>query len=168
MITAADIARVLDLAPHPEGGFYRETHRAGELVMTARGPRAASSAILFLVTADSPSRFHRLANDELWFYHGGSRLELTTLLPDGRVETIVLAGAGLLVRDEELTPQAIVPGGVWQAARVAPGEGVDWTLVSCVVTPAFDFEDFELADPDEISAAYPDQAGLIAALSSGR
>jgi uncharacterized protein len=165
MIAAADIIRALDLEPHPEGGFYRETHRAEELVMTPRGPRPASSAILFLITADHPSRFHRLSNDELWLYHGGSRLDVVTLLPDGRSETIKLAGAGLLVRDEELTPQAIVPGGVWQAARVVPGEGVDWTLVSCVVSPGFDFEDFELAEAEEIGAAYPEQAELIAALT---
>ena len=57
-----------------------------------------------------------------------------------------------------------MPGGAWQAARVVPGAGVDWTLVSCIVTPGFDFEDFELADP-EIAAAYPEQAELIAALT---
>jgi uncharacterized protein len=68
MIAAAAIARVLSLEPHPEGGFYRETYRADALVMTPRGPRAASSATLFLVTAEHPSRFHRLANDELWLY----------------------------------------------------------------------------------------------------
>jgi predicted cupin superfamily sugar epimerase len=124
-----------------------------------------SSAILFLVTGDRPSRFHRLASDELWLYHGGSRLELVTLLPDGRGQSTMLAGAGLLVRDEELTPQATVPGDAWQAARVAPGEGVDWTLVSCVVTPGFDFDDFELADPAELRSAYPDQADVVAALS---
>jgi uncharacterized protein len=165
MITAERIAQALSLEPHPEGGFYRETHRAAQLVMTPRGPRAASSAILYLISAAQPSRFHRLANDELWFYHGGTQLELATLLPDGRAEYIRLSGAGTLVRDETLTPQALVPGGVWQAARVLPGEGVDWTLVSCVVTPAFDFEDFELADAAEISAAYPEQAELIAALT---
>lgn len=164
-IAAASIARALDLEPHPEGGYYRETHRSDTLVMTPRGPRSASSAILFLITTDNPSRFHRLYSDEIWLYHGGSRLELATLLPDGRAERIVLAGAGLLVRDEELTPQAIVPKGAWQAARVLTGEGVDWTLVSCVVSPGFDFEDFELADAQEISAAYPEQAELIAALT---
>jgi len=165
MIRAADIASALGLEPHPEGGFFRETHRARELVMTPRGPRAASSSILFLVTAGSPSRFHRLVNDEIWLYHGGSRLELVTLLPDGRAESVMLAGAGLLVRDEAVTPQAIVPAGAWQAARVVPGEGVDWTLVSCVVTPGFDFEDFELGDGAALVGAYPEQAGLITALT---
>ena len=164
-IAAVDIVRALDLEPHPEGGYYRETHRSEELVMTARGPRAASSAILFLITVDSPSRFHRLYSDELWLYHGGSRLELATLLPDGRAERIIVASAALLVRDEELTPQAIVPRGAWQAARVLQGEGVDWTLVSCVVSPGFDFDDFELADAHEISVAYPEEAELITALT---
>lgn len=164
MITAADIVAALDLEPHPEGGLFRETYRAGELVSTPRGVRAASTAILFLVSAASPSRFHRLWSDELWLYHGGCRLELVTLLPDGRDERTVLGGAGLLVRDEELTPQALVPAGAWQAARVLPGEGVDWCLVSCVVTPGFDYEDFELADREELLAAYPDASETIEAL----
>ncbi len=162
---AQQTIQTLRLEPHPEGGFYRETHRSEEMVMTPRGPRAASTTILFLITADRPSRFHRLANDELWFYHGGARLELTTLLPDGRVEVIVLSGAGMVVRDDESTPQAVVPGGVWQGARVLPSDGVDWALASCVVTPGFDFEDFELAEREEISAAYPDQTEVIAALT---
>jgi uncharacterized protein len=165
MVTSADIARVLSLEPHPEGGFYRETYRADELVATPRGSRAASSAILYLVTAGGPSRFHRLVNDEIWCYHGGSLMELVTLLPDGRAQSTTLAGAGTLVRSQELTPQALVPGGAWQAARVVPGAGVDWTLVTCIVTPAFDFDDFELATAVELSVAYPEQAELIAALT---
>lgn len=165
MITSISIATALDLVPHPEGGFYRETYRADDLVMTARGPRSSCTAILFMVAAGSPSRFHRLSSDELWLYHGGCRLELTLLLPDGRAETVVLGGAGLVVGDEATTPQALVPAGTWQAARVLPSEGVDWSLVSCVVTPGWDRADFELALRDELLVAYPDQAELIASLA---
>ncbi len=76
---AARLASVLGLEPHPEGGWFRETYRAAREVETARGPRPASTAILFLVTPGSPSRFHRLASDELWVFQGGDPLELVTL-----------------------------------------------------------------------------------------
>ena len=133
--------------------------------MTARGPRSASTAILFLLTMDRPSRFHRLVFDELWMYHDGAVIELLTLLPDGSSGRALLAGPGQALHSGLLTPQTIVPGGCWQAARVAPGEGVDWGLVSCVVSPGFVYEDFELADRDDLLAAYPTQAEVIAALT---
>ena len=164
-ITLVDVVAALDLEPHPEGGYFRETYRAEHEVVTARGQRAASSAILFLIGIGHPSRFHRLTSDELWLFHGGARLELCTLLPDASTETVVLGGAGLVVGSESVTPQAIVPAGAWQAARVLPTEGVDWSLVSCVVTPGFDYADFELADPDLLLVAWPDAADLIRALT---
>jgi len=165
-ITIPDVVAALDLEPHPEGGYYRETFRSEELVITPRGPRAASTAILFLIADSSPSRFHRLVADELWLYHGGARLELTTLLPDTRVERVVLGGAGLVATDAEVTPQAIVPGGVWQGARVLVGEGVDWVLVSCVVTPGFDFADFELAEREALLVGWPDAEERILELTA--
>jgi predicted cupin superfamily sugar epimerase len=166
VIPADRIAADLGLEPHPEGGYFRETYRAAENVATPRGLRSLATAIFFLVTADGPSRFHRLASDELWLHDGGARLELLTLMPDGGAERVVLAGAGRLSSGEEVTPQAIVPAGAWQAARVLPSEGgVDWTLVTCVVTPGFDYADFELADAAELVVAYPEQAEVIGALT---
>lgn len=165
VITLVDVVAALDLEPHPEGGYFRETYRAGEQVVTARGPRTASTAILFLIGLGHPSRFHRLASDELWLFHGGARLELCTLLPDASAETVVLGGAGLVVGSESVTPQAIVPAGAWQAARVLPTEGVDWSLVSCVATPGFDYADFELAARESLLVTWPDQAELIGALT---
>jgi uncharacterized protein len=165
---AADIARMLSLAPHPEGGYFRETYRSDRLVATPAGPRPASTGILFLVTAASPSRFHRLRSDELWLYHAGTSLELAALLPDGSSERVVLGGAESLIQSEDASPQAIVPRGVWQAARVlaAEGESEDaWTLVSCVVTPGFDYADFELGDRKELVAAYPMAAELVRELT---
>ena len=165
-ISIPDVVAALDLEPHPEGGYYRETFRSEELVMTPRGPRPVSTAILFLVAETSPSHLHRLASDELWLYHGGARLEVTTLLPDGRVETIVLGGAGLVAEQPETTPQVIVPAGAWQGARVLVGQGVDWVLVSCVVSPGFDFADFELAERDELLVGWPDAEEAIQALTA--
>jgi uncharacterized protein len=164
-ITIVDVVAALDLEPHPEGGYYRETYRSDERLETERGPRPAATAILFLVSAEHPSRFHRLTSDELWLFHGGARLELTMLLPDARVEPVLLGGAGLVVESELITPQAIVPAGAWQGARVLPGEGVDWSLLTCMVTPGFDFADFELADREQLLVAWPDRAELIDALT---
>ena len=168
MILADDIARALSLEPHPEGGFFRETFRSNELVATPTGPRPAATGILFLVTAARPSRFHRLRSDELWLHHAGAPLELVALLPDGSSERVVLSGADALLENEGISPQAIVPRDAWQAARVLAEQGGSeeaWTLVSCVVTPGFDYADFELGDREELSAAYPLHAELVRELT---
>ncbi len=171
------MAARLGLEPHPEGGWFRETYRSGEAVQTTRGTRAAATAILFLVTAASPSRFHRLAADELWVFQGGLPLELITLDADGEAVVRVLGDAGSRAG---ALPQALVPAGAWQAARVAaaaPGDPAGarpddepvaerrWSLVSCVVTPGFEYDDFELAARDDLLRLCPRQADLIVALT---
>jgi len=157
---APEIVSRLGLAPHPEGGFYRETYRAPLRVATPRGERDAATAILFLVTAASPSRFHRLASDELWLWQGGAPLELLTLGDGGPRRRLLgppdRAGAA---------PQALVPAGEWQAARLAAGASPDWALVACLVAPGFDPADFELARREELTARFPEQAALVRALT---
>lgn len=169
--TAAELAATLGLEPHPEGGFFRETYRAAETVATPRGERATSTAILFLLTPSSPSRFHRLLSDELWVFQGGRPLELVTLGVDGDARRRRLGAPGA----SGAAPQALVPAGAWQAARVAVSEADDavvtstderaWSLVTCVVTPGFDFADFELGRRDELTRLCSGQAELIAALT---
>ena len=185
--TAARLAASLGLEPHPEGGYYLETYRAAQTLRTPRGERPASTAILFLVTAGSVSRLHRLAGDELWAYHGGLPLELVTISAGGDLERRVLGdleatvpGGGRGAEIDELRvglpegalpwlPQALVPAGSWQGARLAGGPRLPderaWALVSCVVTPGFDFEDFELGDREALLAAWPRHAGLIRELT---
>ena len=127
----------LGLAPHPEGGWYRETWRAAGPVETAYGRRDAATAILFLLQPGQSSRWHRVRSDELWLWQGGGRLELSLGGTAGTAtlrETVVV-GPG----PEDL--QRLVPAGEWQAARPAGDEPV---LVCCVVAPGFDFADFEL------------------------
>lgn len=178
---AADIARRLGLEPHPEGGWFRETYRAAKTVQTARGTRAASTAILFLITPSSPSRFHRLASDELWVFQAGLPLELVTLEEDGIRGRLLGAASAGDPAAAGLLPQALVPAGVWQAARVAPSPDAPpsaaddasgppsgaraWSLVSCLVTPGFAFDDFELARRDDLAPRFPDHAELITALT---
>jgi len=165
--TAAELVATLGLEPHPEGGFFRETYRAAACVETARGERAAVTAILFLVTVDAPSRLHRLASDELWAFQGGLPLELVRLSVFGE-SSVVLgdpSGAGGTARQ----PQALVHAGVWQGARVAGGRRSPaeraWSLVACIVTPGFDRTDFELGRRDELLRLFPSQGDLVAALT---
>ena len=137
------LAEQLDLAPHPEGGWYRETWRAAVSFSPAGydGPRSAATAIYFLLQPGERSRWHVVRSDELWFWHSGGPLELR--LGGAGAEPapgeVVLLGGDLAAGHR---PQVRVPGGVWQSA--VPG-GTAPVLVSCVVAPGFDFADFRLA-----------------------
>lgn len=131
---AAIIAR-LGLAPHPEGGWYRETWRAE----SAAGERAGATAIHFLLEAHQRSHWHRVDAAELWLWHAGSPLSLSITGPDGPAAHHVL-GSAVLAGE---APQVLVPAGCWQAAEPLGG----WALVSCVVSPGFEFAGFELAAP---------------------
>jgi predicted cupin superfamily sugar epimerase len=134
--TADEIIRRLDLAPHPEGGFYRETFRDARC--DANG-RSVSSAIYFLLPGGRPSRWHRIDAAEVWHFYAGAALELALRDPDGTNARTSLLGADLALGQE---PQAIAPAGHWQSARSLGA----WTLVACTVAPAFEFAHFEISD----------------------
>jgi predicted cupin superfamily sugar epimerase len=170
--SAAELAATLGLGPHPEGGFFRETYRAAETVVTPRGERAASTAILFLVTAAAISHLHRLSSDELWVFQGGLPLELVTLSPLGELETRVLGDPADGTREAgeaAATPQALAPAGSWQGARLAGGPHLiascAWALVSCIVSPGFDYEDFALGEREALVAAYPQHEEIVTAFT---
>jgi uncharacterized protein len=139
-------AELLDLAPHPEGGWYRETWRAGPESAPPGypGPRAAATVIYFLLPPGEESRWHRVRSDEVWLWHSGGPL---TMLDggDGDRPATETDGQAACTLGPDLTagqvPQHVVPGGHWQAARPAGDREV---LVSCVVAPGFDFADFTL------------------------
>lgn len=138
-LTAGELIAQLQLAPHPEGGHYRETYRATELVNTPRGPRAASTAILFLLAAGERSCWHRIASDELWHHHGGGGLVIHELSQAGKARSTRLG----LELTKGQRPQQVVAAGSWFAAEPSPGSA--WSLVGCTVAPGFEFADFELA-----------------------
>jgi len=157
---AETIVRCLELSPHPEGGFYRETWRSP---LTLHGlphaaPRAASTAIYFLLPAGTFSAFHRVASDEAWHHYGGDPLVLHEL-DEGGVHTVVELGRDL-GRGER--PQHVVPAGRWQAA--VPG-GDRYAFCGCTVAPGFDFRDFEMPSRDEMARMFPQHAELSARLS---
>ncbi|ANB34247.1 putative cupin superfamily sugar epimerase [Rhodovulum sulfidophilum] len=136
-MTAEEIIATLGLAPHPEGGWYRETWVAP----AAPGGRPSGTAIYYLLTEGQRSHWHRVDADEIWLYHAGDPLELS-------LAATAAGPARELVLGPDLTagarPQAVVPAGQWQAARPLGA----WTLVSCTVSPGFRFEGFEMAPPD--------------------
>lgn len=133
-VSAEELIRALQLQPHPEGGHYREVWRSEG----ADGSRGVGSSILFLLAAGERSWWHRVDADEIWYFHAGAALELHRS-PDERTAPIT-ARLGVDITNGEL-PQWRVPKAWWQSAESTG----DWTLVSCAVAPAFQFEGFELA-----------------------
>jgi uncharacterized protein len=146
----------LELLPHPEGGHYRETYRASEAV----AGRSLSTAIYFLLTAESFSALHRIRSDELWHFHAGDPLQVVTLDPAGVRRDLLL---GLEV-ERGASPQHCVSAGRWFGARLASAEH-GYCLVSCTVAPGFDFADFELARRASLTAGFPHHAEVIASLT---
>jgi uncharacterized protein len=133
-LTADEVIAQLKLAPHPEGGWYRETFRDEP----GHKGRPHSTAILFLLKAGEISRWHRVDAAELWHWHGGATLLLDVMHGEARHE--IRLGPNWLGGEH---PQGLVPAGAWQSARsLGP-----WTLAGCTVAPGFDFAGLELA-PD--------------------
>lgn len=133
-LRATDVARILNLAPHPEGGFYRETFRDEKRVANGR---AASTAIYYLLPGGQISAWHRVDAAEVWHFYAGSPLELT-ISAEGREICSHRLGLDFAAGER---PQLIVPPYCWQTAK-SRGE---WTLVGCTVAPGFEFAAFELA-----------------------
>lgn len=150
----------LKLISHPEGGYYRETYLADETIILQDGRvRNLASNILFLLTASNPSNFHRLKSDEIWFYHAGHSLTVHMLHPNGDYEKVNL-GLG-----EDEVVQYTVPKGVIFGSTVNSNNADDFSLVGCVVTPAFDFEDFELFTRSELLNKYPKHREIVEKLT---
>lgn len=134
-MTEADrIIETLQLAPHPEGGHYRQTWVAP----AEGGSRPAGTSILFLLKAGERSHWHRVDATEIWHFHAGAPLVLSIAATSGGLAEDITLGPDPLSGQ---APQGIVPKDHWQAARSTG----DWTLVGCTVSPGFRFEGFELA-----------------------
>ena len=131
-MTADQIIAHLSLAPHPEGGWYRQTWVADN------DGRPSGTSIYFLLKSGQASHWHRVDAVEIWHYHAGAALELRIAATDAGPAQALILGADLQAGQ---SPQLIVPTGHWQAARTLG----DWTLVGCTVSPGFLFSGFELA-----------------------
>ena len=168
-MTADQLIATLKLEPHPEGGFFRETYRASEMISLAalpsrfRGDRAFSTAIYFLIYGKQFSALHRICSDELWNFYLGEPLELVEITADGRLTTTLIG--------HEITagarPQAVISAGSCFGSRLARPDPHAFALVGCTVAPGFDFADFELASRDKLLEAYPQHEDMIRAMTQG-
>jgi len=131
---ATDIIARLELKPHPEGGYYRETFRDSRADPQGR---ARSTAIYYLLGRGDRSQWHRIDAVEIWHYYSGAALTLQ-IANDGCAPHTITLGPDVGAGER---PQAIVPVGAWQTAET----NGDWTLVGCTVAPGFEFASFELA-----------------------
>lgn len=155
----------LELAPHPEGGYFKETYRSTGIIPQNvlegdfSSDRNYSTGIYFLLTAGNFSAFHRIKQDEMWHFYDGDPLIVHMISPDGHYSSQRI---GLNFEDGEL-PQFVVPKGVWFASEVAVGG--EFSLVGCTVSPGFDFADFELADRTLLSDEFPAYPEIIERLT---
>ena len=159
------IIEKLELEPHPEGGYFRETYRsAGEIEPENLGPnfegkRNYSTCIYFLLTSRDFSAFHRIQQDEIWHFYDGSPIQLHVISPSGEYVKHLI-GRELNAGE---TPQLVVPAGCWFASEVVIEN--NFSLVGCTVSPGFDFRDFEMRSRKELIAMFPEQEEIISKLT---
>ncbi|MGB6037446.1 MAG: cupin domain-containing protein [Cryomorphaceae bacterium] len=157
-----DLADHLDLLPHPEGGYYKETYRSdlSQLPPETLGigaERNLSTAIYFLLTKGNFSAFHRIKQDELWHHYLGDAIAVHTISPEGAYAKLLL---GKNLANGEF-PQHMVKGGTWFASE-SLGE---YSLAGCTVAPGFDFADFELPPQEELLKQFPQHREVVLRLT---
>jgi predicted cupin superfamily sugar epimerase len=163
--TAKQWIDTLRLQPHPEGGYYRQTYRADEVLSPASlhagfgGERAMSTAIYYLLEGGDLSVWHRIRQDEVLHFYDGAAFIIHLIDPAGNYSTCKL---GRNLAQGEL-PQIMVPGGHWFAMKVA--EGGAYTLLGCTVAPGFDFADLEMPSRADLIRKFPQHRGMIESLT---
>lgn len=151
-----EIVEQLNMQPHPEGGYFVETYRS-EITLSESG-KSVATVIYFLLPSSETSSWHRIKSDEFWFYHSGSPIVVHSI-ENGRYKATIVGKD--FQKGEK--PQYLVPGGAVFGASVL--EENSYSLVSCVVAPGFDFEDFELFTKEEMLEMFPDLEKEIEILS---
>ncbi|ASU35078.1 hypothetical protein MuYL_3193 [Mucilaginibacter xinganensis] len=143
------------MQPHPEGGYYKEIFRSELAVITQTSSKIkqACTSIYYLLEGSDYSGFHRLASDEIWYFHKGSPLHIHVIDYDGTYSLLELSDhdTGFL--------SVVIKAGLWFAAEIPSGEG--FTLASCAVAPGFDFDEFEMGNKHKMAALYPLHNNLI-------
>ncbi len=149
---ARDVITALGLAPLPgEGGYFLATWRS-----------ATSSAIYFLITPEDFSALHRIAQDEIWHFYAGDRVEHVQLDPRDGTMTVVHLSPAVLTGDR---PQVMVPAGVWQGARLAANETHGYALLGCTVSPPWEERGSALANQADLVREFPSHRRIIEALT---
>lgn len=158
---ANQLVAKLNLQPHPEGGFFKEIYRSEELINKDslpnrfNGARNYCTSIYFLLSNLDKSHFHKIKSDEIWHFYSGTTIILHMLDTEGNYKCVKVGNN--LERDE--VPQAVVPHGVWFAAEVE--DKTSFALVGCTVSPGFDFNDFELAERENLIRIFPNHSAVI-------
>ena len=153
----------LQLKPHPEGGFYKESYRAAgsikkECLPEFNGDRSFSTAIYFLLEQGDFSAFHRIKSDEGWHFYEGGTLLVHMIEQNGNYSCTRL---GRNIQEGEKL-QFVVPAGAWFASEPAPS--TFFALVGCTVAPGFDFEDFEMAKKEDLLKQFSQHSTIIEGL----
>ena len=165
MPLAKELVAKLNLSPHPEGGYFKETYRSLETIPKTAlprrfdGARSYGTAIYFLLEDGNFSAFHKIQSDESWHFYEGGTLLIYVIHFNGRLE-IVKLGRSLSTGE---VFQYTVPAGCWFASE--PSSGSDYVLTGCTVAPGFDFTDFELATFESLAKQYPQHSTLIKRLT---
>ncbi|MFK7750386.1 MAG: cupin domain-containing protein [Kordia sp.] len=151
----------LNLLPHPEGGFYKEVYRSATVITKEAlpanfsGDRSYCTSIYFLLTSENFSAFHRIKQDEIWHFYGGSSLSVHVIDTEGNYTEHKV---GMNFNNGE-QPQLVVPAGCWFASSVPQKDS--YAFVGCTVAPGFDFDDFELANRTALKDEYPLHSDVI-------
>ncbi|WP_406683390.1 cupin domain-containing protein [Seonamhaeicola sp. MEBiC1930] len=165
MTEAENIAKTLNMQPHPEGGFYKETYRSKGLISEndldddISGKRNFSTGIYFLLTSNTFSAFHRIKQDEMWHFYKGSPLKLH-IITDKEEYSSVIIGNNIEAGE---VPQFTVNARDWFASEVVKPN--DYSLVGCTVSPGFDFKDFELPEREFLISKFPQHSKIITKLT---
>src|SRR5580658_375538 len=154
-MTVDQIIQSLNLKPHPEGGYYRETYRGPSPIPGLKPQRFFSTAIYYLLTPDSVSKMHRLASDEIFHFYLGDPVTWVLLGPDGNAQKMVL-GQGL---EQGQQVQLVIPAGTWFGGYL--NEGGSFALMGTTVAPGFEFDDFVLGGREKLLALFPRAAEEI-------
>ena len=165
MIDPFEIVKLLKLIPHPEGGYYREVYRSGEILNRKalpsryKGDRPLSTSIYYMLIGEQISHFHRLKSDEIWHFNTGTTIILHLLDEKSGYQKINL-GNNLHLNER---PQCIIKQGIYFSAELTDKNS--FALIGCTVAPGFDFDDFEFANVESLIKLFPDLTDLIKRLS---
>ena len=150
------LIQTLDLKPHPEGGFYKETYRGSSVIEVGNHKmRNTSTAIYYLLKDEDKSHFHKVLSDEIWLYHQGETIEIYEMDNSGN---LIIHHLGIDIQNGEV-PQIVIPKNHWFAAKIK--NHIGYCLVSCIVAPGFEFEDFVLANKQDLLIQYPQHLDVI-------
>ena len=162
-MTAEFYINHLELLPHPEGGYYKETYRSNEkfggAIHEFPSGRNYCTAIYYLLEKGDHSAFHKIKSDECWHHYEGGSLWIHIIHPNGKYECITLGKA--VDRGEVF--QFTVPANAWFGAKVEQPDS--YTLSGCTVAPGFDFKDFEIADRKKLLQEFPNNVEIITELT---